>query len=296
MKIRTIGRHVREGLKSLGRNGWMSFASISAMTVTLLILGVFLVLAINVNHISNSIESQVEVDVMVKNDVTGQALSDLQTTIQGFPHVQSVSFISKEQGLQILRQRLGQNADLLNGLDSQNPLPNKFIVKADNASYSDGIAADIQKLPQVDKVIYGKETVDKLLTFTKIVRNVGLAFVIGLMLTAMFLISNTIKITIFARRREIEIMKLVGATNGFIRWPFFVEGVMIGVFGALIPGALISIGYTYLVRHVNADYLAIFNLLPANPLVTQVLGVLIVIGIVVGMWGSILSVRRFLKV
>jgi cell division transport system permease protein len=296
MKIKTIGRHVREGILNLGRNTWMSFASISAMTVTLLVLGVFLVLALNVNHMSMEIESQVEVDVMIKNEVTGQALVDLQNTIQTYPHVKTVSFVSKEDGLQALRAKLGDDADLLNGLDSQNPLPNKFIVKADDAQFTSQIADAMQKLPQVEKVIYGKDTVDKLLTITRIIRNIGIAFVFGLLLTAMFLISNTIKITIFARRREIEIMKLVGATNWFIRWPFLVEGIAIGLFGAVIPGVVITFGYRYVVERYNSDMLSIFSLLPSTPLIPQVVGVLVAIGIVVGMWGSVLSMRKFLKV
>jgi cell division transport system permease protein len=142
-------------------------------------------------------------------------------------------------------------------------------------------------------VDYAKQTVEKLFQVTKVVRNVGVVFIFGLMFTAMFLISNTIKITIFARRREIEIMKLVGATNWFIRWPFLVEGVLMGVIGAIIPIVLIAIGYYYV---VHAESLYIFRLLSFHPLIFNVSAVMLMIGALIGMWGSVISMRRFLRV
>ncbi|MGZ4164114.1 MAG: permease-like cell division protein FtsX, partial [Tumebacillaceae bacterium] len=218
MKISTFARHCREGMRNLGRNTWMTFASVSAVTFTLLLLGVFLLLAYNVQEFSKQMESQVEMNVLIKDGTQRNDILELERQLKSLPDVGQVSFVSKEQGLQDLKSKLKDNAGLLTGLEQENnPLPDKFVVKAQNPTDTPQIAAKIQEFPMVDKVNYGEGTVDKLFTMTKLVRNTGAVFVIGLSLTALFLISNTIKITIFARRREIEIMKLVGATNGFIR-------------------------------------------------------------------------------
>lgn len=152
-------------------------------------------------------------------------------------------------------------------------------------------------MDHVYKVTYGKEEVSRLFKVVGVSRNIGIALIIGLLFTAMFLISNTIKITIFARRKEIEIMKLVGATNWFIRWPFFLEGLLLGVFGSVIPIALVLSTYQYVIGWVVPKVQGSFvSLLPYNPFVFQVSLVLIAIGAVIGVWGSLTSIRKFLRV
>ncbi|GIM45360.1 cell division protein FtsX [Collibacillus ludicampi] len=293
MKISTFRRHLREGVRNLGRNGWMTFASVSAVTVTLLILGVFLVMALNLQSFVKDVENQVEMNVMIKDGTQRSQIDTLEKQIQAMPGVKSVRFVSKEEGLTNLKQRLKEDGSALNGLEMQNPLPDKIVVQTVDPKQTPVLAEKIWTLPNVDKVDYAKQTVEKLFQVTKVVRNVGVAFIIGLMFTAMFLISNTIKITIFARRREIEIMKLVGATNWFIRWPFLVEGVLMGVIGAIIPIVLIAIGYYYV---VHAESLYIFRLLSFHPLIFNVSAVMLMIGALIGMWGSVISMRRFLRV
>jgi cell division transport system permease protein len=294
MKISTLARHGREGMRNLGRNTWMTFASISAVTFTLLLLGVFLLLAYNVQEFSKQMESQVEMNVLIKDGTQRNDILELEKQIKNLPNIGQVSFVSKEQGLQDLKAKLKDNAELLTGLEQENPLPDKFVVKAQNPLDTSKIAAKIQAFPMVDKVNYGADTVDKLFTMTKLVRNTGAVFVIGLSFTALFLISNTIKITIFARRREIEIMKLVGATNGFIRWPFLIEGLLIGVFGSILPILVLAIGYDYVVNSIHSVML--FQFAPFDPLIYGVTGILVGIGALIGMFGSVMSIRRFLRV
>ncbi|WP_139491216.1 permease-like cell division protein FtsX [Brevibacillus dissolubilis] len=297
MKIRTLGRHVREGAKNLGRNGWMTFASVSAVSITLLILGVFLILALNVNHIAQTVEKQVEIRVFLDVLADKTIATQVQDQIEANPKVDTVTFISKEEGLEQLKKRFGQNAKLLEGLEDDNPLPDTLVVKAKVPSETASIAKEVKGLEHVEDVSYGEGTVEKLFTATAAIRNVGIIFIVGLAFTAMFLIANTIRLTIMARRREIEIMKLVGATNWFIRWPFFVEGLLMGSIGALIPIVILTGGYYYLVDKVNTSMTVVFfSLLPMNPLSYQVALILISIGAFIGIWGSMISVRRFLRV
>lgn len=298
MKIRTLGRHVREGVKNLGRNGWMTFASISSVAITLLILGVFLILALNVNHIAQKIEKQVEIRVFLDVLATKQDVTQVEEKVRTIPKVESVSFIPKDEGLRQFKDSLGQKAYLFEGLEKDNPLPDTLVVKTKEPQDTAVIAKEIKQFQHVSSVNYGEGTVEQLFTATSTTRNVGVGFIVGLAFTAMFLIANTIKLTIVARRREIEIMKLVGATNWFIRWPFFIEGLMMGVFGALIPLGLLIVGYRYLLEAVSNSFQAaqLFELLPMFPLTNQVALTLLVIGAFIGIWGSLVSVRRFLRV
>ena len=295
MKLRTFARHIREGLRNLKRNGWMTFASLSAVTVTLLLLGVFLLLAYNVQQFSQQVESQVEMSVFVKDGVQRADVLTMESQLKSLPGIGTVTFVPKESGIQQLKDKFQGNAELLDGLENENnPLPDKFVIKAEDPLQTAAIAKKIETMPLVDRVNYGKGTVEKMFTVTHYVRNAGAVFVIGLCFTALFLISNTIKITIFARRREIEIMRLVGATNWFIRWPFLVEGLMIGVLGSLLPILALGFGYRYLANDVAG--VMIFHFASFDPLMYTVGGILLLIGGLIGMIGSVMSISRFLRI
>lgn len=297
MKIR-VGRHLREGLKNLLRNGWMTFASVSAVTITLLILGVTLMIALNAQQMSKYVTNQLEVDAFLQMNVTDAQAQQITDNIKALPDAKSVVFVSKAEGFQQLEKELGgQNNDILGGLSKENTLPNKIVVKDKDPSQTLGLAQEIRVMPGVDKVSDGKDVVNKLLGFLNVVRNIGVVFIVGLIVTAMFLISNTIKITIFSRRREIEIMKLVGATNWFIRWPFLTEGLMIGTVGALIPFLVITIGYHSLFAQAGGVFMALqFQLVSASYLAVRLAIVMFGLGIAIGVWGGVMSVRKFLRV
>jgi len=297
MKFRTFRRHIREGTKNIVRNGWMTFASVSAVTITLLILGVFLLLAMNINHFVQVIENQVEITVELDLTTEDNQIGAIEKEIKNIDGVKSVEFISKEDGLEQLKGKFGDDAYLLEGLEEENPLNDVFIVKVFEPEYLESVSTQIGDINLVTYVDYGKSTVDKLLEWTTWIRNIGLVFIVGLAFTAMFLISNTIKITIFARRKEIEIMKLVGATNWFIRWPFFVEGFLLGILGSIMPILLLIFGYKYLLDLLNTSLASSFlDLLPLYPLSYQISILLLAIGAFIGVWGSMMSVRRFLKI
>lgn len=297
MTLHTFKRHVRESIKSLGRNGWMTFASASAVTVTLLLVGVFFVVMFNINHFAQKVENDVEIRVHIELTADNQQKNALRRQIEAIPNVKEVRYSSKDEELKRLIKSMGDEGSSFRLFEQDNPLSDVYVVKAARPQDTVKIAKQIETLPFVHKVNYGQGTVERLFDALKVARNVGLVLILGLLFTAMFLISNTIKITIFARRREIEIMRLVGATNGFIRWPFFLEGLWLGMLGALFPIAALSIVY-YNVYQVYEQRVSLpfFELLPFSPFMWQLSALLLAIGAGIGIWGSVMSVRKFLKV
>lgn len=295
MKFRTMGRHVKESFRSIGRNGWMTFASVSAVTVTLLLVGVFVAIMMNLNKLADDLENNVEVKVYAELIADEQQLATLEEEISTTLGVQEVVYSSKEQELLKLAETMGQEFQLY---EQDNPLFNTFYVKAATPKETLAVASRIAKLEGVERVEDGRAQVQKLFSVLDVSRNVGLVLILGLLFTAMFLISNTIRITIVARRRDIEIMKLVGATNWFIRIPFIFEGMWLGIMGAILPITLVSIAYYNLFNLLNVELVStgIYSLLTPMPFLLQINALLLAMGIVIGVWGSFMSVRKFLKV
>ncbi|MFC4183208.1 permease-like cell division protein FtsX [Saccharococcus thermophilus] len=297
MRLNTLKRHVRESVKSLGRNGWMTFASISAVTVTLLLVGVFLVIMFNMNHFAQKVEDDVEIRVHIDLTATEQDKQALRAKIEAIPQVKQVQYSSKDKELKNLIKSFGEEGSSFRLFEQNNPLSDVYVVKTAKPVDTIKVAKKIEKFPFVHKVNYGQGQVEKLFSTLRVARNIGFVLIIGLLFTAMFLISNTIKITIFARRREIEIMRLVGATNGFIRWPFFLEGLWLGVIGALFPIAAISIVYYNIWKFFEPKITIPFlELLPFHPFMWEISLLLLLVGACIGVWGSMMSVRKFLKV
>ncbi|HWI47528.1 MAG TPA: permease-like cell division protein FtsX [Rummeliibacillus sp.] len=294
MKSSTISRHVRESVKSIGRNGWMTFASVSAVTVTLLLVGVFMVIMMNLNKVANDVENDVEIKVLIDLEADSKAETTLQQQIKDMPGVESMKYSSKEHELNGLIKDFGEDLSLFK---QSNPLRNVLYVKAENPQQTATVAKQIDALDNTYEVLYGKGKIEKLFNFLNISRNVGIVLIIALLLTAMFLISNTIKITIIARRNEIEIMKLVGATNWFVRIPFILEGLWLGLLGSIIPITVVTILYTQL-HSVIAPRLKgeIFQMLNVTPFIFEVDLLILLMGVFIGIWGSFMSVRKFLKI
>ncbi|EDL63169.1 cell division ABC transporter, permease protein FtsX [Bacillus sp. SG-1] len=289
-----MGRHLRESVKSLARNGWMTFASVSAVTVTLLLVGVFVVLMLNMNKIATDIEKDVEVRVLVELGTEKPQVEELQSQIEQLDGIASIDFSSKEDELRNLMEDMGEDFSLF---EQDNPLYDVYIVKAENPVETKRIASEIKSFENVNDALYGEAKIERLFSFLQMSRNVGLVLIIGLLFTAMFLISNTIKITIVARRKEIEIMKLVGATNWFVRWPFILEGLWLGVLGSIIPIAVISTGYYYAYQFIEPKLRNHFiQILEYTPFIYQVNFLVILMGCLIGAWGSFMSVRKFLRV
>lgn len=298
MKVRTLRRHLRESFKSLSRNSWMTFASISAVTVTLLLVGVFAVIMMNLNKVATDLENDVEIrvliDIMEDDEQTVKAEAELIAQIENLPEVAEVVYSPKEEELDDLIKDFGDELSLF---EQNNPLHNVIYVKAANPQQTANVAKQIEKLDHTYEVLYGEGKVEKLFSFLNISRNIGLILIFGLLFTAMFLISNTIRITIIARKDEIEIMKLVGATNSFVRVPFVLEGMWIGLLGSVIPITVVSVIYYNLYNTLAPRIQGnLLELLEVTPLLYQVSALLVGLGLLIGIWGSFMSVRKFLKI
>ncbi|QRF22647.1 ABC transporter permease [Alicyclobacillus sp. TC] len=297
MIINSLSRHFKEGAKNLIRNGWMSFAAFSAVVVTLAIVGVSLLVALNVQQMSKYVANQLEVSAYLQQNLSNAEGQKIEMQVENIPGVKSVVLETKQQGLKQLETELGpQYGDLLKGLGT-NPLPVTLIVKADNPRDTLQVANNLKTIPQIASVNDGAEYVRPLFRVLDIVRNIGAVLLLAMFLTAVFLISNTIRIAIFSRRREIEIMRLVGATNGFIRMPFLVESTLIGVFGGAVPAVALDFLYQYLYQISGGYFYGIhFPLISVNWFVIKVTVALLVLGFVLGFWGGFMSVRKFLRI
>ncbi|WP_050616449.1 permease-like cell division protein FtsX [Bacillus testis] len=294
MNINSLFRHFRESFKSLGRNAWMTFASASAVTVTLLLVGVFFVILMNMNNIAKNVENDVEIRVQIDAAAKQDDMDKLGQQLKDTNAVKTVTFSSKEEELESIVKSLGKSFALF---EQDNPLRNVYVVKTKTPEDVIKVAHKIEKYDYVEKVKYGQGTVEKLFNVINVMRNIGVVLIVGLLFTAMFLISNTIKITIVARRNEIEIMRLVGASNSFIRWPFFLEGLWLGILGSIIPIILIATTYHKVIGVVtDRSDIGYLQMLPFSPFIYQVSGVLLLMGALIGVWGSMMSVRKFLKV
>lgn len=294
MKTSTFKFHLAESFKSLKRNGWMTVAAISAVTVTLLLVGIFLAAVLNVNKVSNDIENDVRVRVSLQKDTTKPEREELTKKIDALSGVDKVEFSSKQNELKKLVKVYG-DAFLLVGGDS-NPLMDVLIVEAKDVKTTKAVAKEVKKFAHVSEVNYGGNQAKKLFKLMSNVRQVALIFSVILIVIAIFLIANTIRITIISRRNEIEIMQLVGATNRFIRVPFVLEGAWTGILGAIIPIVLVDLLYNVVFKNLtlslaNSGYqlLAPKNVLPELDLL------LLGIGMIIGAVGSMFSIRRFLK-
>ena len=295
MKISTFEYFVREAFISMRRNGLMSVASVSSMALSLFILGMFLILVLNLTHLASALESQVQISVYLQDGLSEYEHREIGTRITKMQGVNQVLFVTKAEAMKRFQERLGEQKNLLNALGETNPLPNAFEVKVDKPEQVKAVAKAIGEIKGVENAKYGQEVIEQLFALTKLIRTFGLILIILLALAAIFIIANTIRLTVFARRKEIGIMKYVGATDSFIRWPFLIEGVMLGIGGALLSVLILSQTYGLLVERIY-ESLAFLPLLPQYPFILQISLLLLAVGMVVGALGSAVSLRRFMKV
>ncbi|PKM82339.1 MAG: cell division protein FtsX [Firmicutes bacterium HGW-Firmicutes-14] len=297
MRIRTIGYFVREALKSLNRNSWMVLASVGTVAVSLIIVGVSLITVMNATYLATRLESNVEIIAYMKTEVNEEEALALKKEINKIPGIAKLQFINKDQALQEFRRELGDQKNMVDALGGQNPLPHLFKISAIAPEDVEKVAGALEKMKQMEKVDYGKNVVDKLFAITKWVRLVGIVVIVLLGLAAVFLIATTIRLTVFARRKEIQIMKILGATDWFIRWPFLMEGIVLGFTGAIIAVVIVDLSYVTATDYVRENLnLGLFGL-QTDPHFLMALGAAMLgVGTFIGALGSSISIRRFLKV
>lgn len=293
--IRSFFRHIRDGFRNLFRNGLMTLVSIFTMTLTLIMIGSFVLIWTNINEATRNIEQTFQVRVLIDRIATEEEEATLKTQIQGLEHVTDVVYRSKDEELEHYKKTITSDFDVIEG--DKNPLNNVYVVSVDKGENLDKVAQDIRKLAKVEAANYGSTDVETILGNINAVRIVLAVLASIFVVFAVLLVSNTIRLTILARRTEIEIMRLVGATKRYIRAPFKYEGAYIGLISGLLAfGALYGIyegAHSYLSGFLG---LANLQLVATMPIMAYVGAGLLVIGIVLGRLGAGRSIRRFLDI
>ena len=299
MKYNIFGYLIGEGFSNVFKNKKSTGASLMIMCATMIIFGIFLILGENINHFVSEVESAQGIQVFINNDATQEQMDTLGEQIRALDGVSTVEFVSKEQALEQMKERFGEQQDLLDGYEENNIFPASYIVTMTDLTRSEEIQNQILTFENVKKITNRDETVSTLIDLAngiKIVTGVILALLI---IISVFIIANTIKLTVHARRKEISIMKYVGATNGFIRWPFIVEGMIIGIIASLISIVIVGVAYNFIAQNLlSSEFMQVINmsLVSFNDMFSSIIFVYMLLGIGIGAVGSVISMRKYLKV
>ena len=286
-------------MKSVIRNFSLSLASISCIAITLIVVGISIVLSYNVENMTDSIKKDVTMVVFLKSDTTEDEVKDIQKKITNMGNIEEIKFKSKKEYAEETKERDEVFSFIVdNWTDETNPLLDSFLIKVKEVEEIKNTASSIKKIDKVELVNYGEDMVDQLITVFDVIRKVSIGAVVALILVTAFLIANTIKLAIFSRKTEIEIMRLVGASNISIKIPFIIEGSFIGILGSIIPIILMIYGYTSLYNYFDGKLFgsSLAMLIEPYPFIYLSSLLLLGIGIVVGMFGSYSAVKKYLKI
>ena len=292
-----IIRHLKDGFLGVFRHFALSFSSISSMTVMLLLMALFMLLNENLVQVTQEIEENVALYIQITDGTEQEDINKLQQDVKNISGILQVRFSSKEDELDYFIASSGEEGESLYGgfRGDENPFLDVLIANVRSGSNVKTLSDDLSTLDNVFKVSYGGDGTQTLIDVMSQVRDIGFVFVIVLSAVAVFLIANTISATIYSRQKEISIMRTVGATNWYIRWPFVIEGMIIGLLGSVVPVLLTIFGYSKFYELQNASLGGMFKLVPAEPLVWEVVGILVLTGAVVGALGSLITVSRRLR-
>lgn len=297
MKINSMKYFAKEATRNVFSNGWMSLASIFTVVASLLVFGVFLILTMNLNYMVTQVAGDYEITLTVDTSLSKEEIDALEGSLRGIENISGVTFESKEERLELLRQQFGDNATLLDRYQNEkNPLRHWFKVTCEDLTKSDQTVEQIKGLTGVVRVISNGETIRKLTSVSEYISNISIWIMLALGIVSIFIISNTIKLAVFSRRKEINIMKFVGATDWFIRWPFIIEGVIIGLAGAAFSVLFVSLGYQGVMSMFASLDIGFVQFMPFGNIIGWLLLSLIGMGVVMGAVGSLIAVRKHLKV
>lgn len=292
--IRNFTYFFREALQSMARNRILSIATISTVAVCILILGVAVLMTINAGNMMTHLESDIEIMAYLDKELQSHQVGAIKAELEEIEGVKSVQFRSKEEALEYLQESFARDEYDLEATLGKNPLPDTYVVKADDPHQVPKIAAVIEKIAGITGAKYGQGVVENLFSATRWIRIISMVFIGLLSLGAIFLIATTVRLAIFARRREIYLMKLIGSTDWFIRWPFFIEGIILGSLGAGIAILFLAAGYGSIIS--NVDNVLFLPLVTSSDMLLQLYITLVAVGGVLGVLGTLISVNRFLDV
>ena len=284
-----------ETFRSLFRNRFMAIASVLTVTLSMFILGVFLSAVLNINHMASYLENQVEMTVYLKDGLTTDQVMGIGKYLKAQPGMKEIKFTNKDQAMKDFRERMGDQQGLLDAING-NPLPASYQMSFQTPEQLKTAAEVVAKYQGVETVQYGKDIIEQLYKVAQIIRLSGIVLIIFLAGAELFIISNTSRLTVFARRREIQIMKYVGASNGFIRWPFLFEGMVIGFLGSGFASLILWEGYKTVVSEMAAAGLVFIPMIPLWPFMGYTTLIILAAGIVIGVMGSAISLRKYMKV
>ena len=294
--MRSIGYNLKQGFVQILRNRGMSLASIFSITAMLVILGLCFVIVVNINLFAEVVQQDYDqIEVFLLDETTQEQTMSMMAQISDFDGVTEVEYRSEEDALEIMKQRWGESGYLLDSL-GDNPLPSSILITVDSLEQAGAVAQYAGTFEGVEDIRYSQETVEKLTDVTNFLQLAALVIMGFLVVVSVVVVSNTVKLTVFARAKEIEIMKYIGATNWFIRGPFLAEGVLIGFLASVISTVLIALVYGKIVSLIGAQVLAIVScpLIPVSYLTVNMVIIFLALGVSIGVWGSIVSMRRFL--
>ena len=297
MKFNTIGYLIGEGFRNTFKNKKSTLSAVLVMCISMLMFGFFFIIGENVNHIMTTVEDAQAIQVFVKLDATDEEVETLGKQLEEIDGISKVEYVSKEEGFENYAEQFGDKKSILEPY--RDTLPDSYVISFEDLKLAGEVEAKINELDNIKNITSANETMEKLMTLTNGIRIVTAIILVGLVIGAIFIISNTIKLTVYARRKEISIMKYVGATNSFIRWPFIVEGIIIGIISAcvsiLVVGSLYKVIATNLLASETIQKLGI-TLVSFSDMFTLLIIVYLLLGIGIGVLGSAISMRKYLEV
>ena len=292
-----MGYNIKNALIQIWRNKGMALASVLAITAMMLILGLFFILILNVNLFTEMLKSNYnEVEFFLEDSVTKEEAEQMISTIETYGGVKESIYRTKEEAMDIMRKRWGENRYLLDTL-GDNPLPNSILITVDSMESANNITEKAKELEGIEDIKYYRETVEKLAKVSNGFQLGSLVVIVFMLIVSILVVGNTIKLTVVARQKEIEIMKYIGATNWFVRGPFLVEGIIIGIISSLLAAAATYFIYNEVIASVGKQFMTIMSspLVPADYMAKNLVIIFVAIGVSVGACGSIGSMRRFLS-
>jgi len=301
MNLKKFNYIFRQAFKSMWRNRMMGLASVGSVTAVLIILGFVLIIVLNVNNVAMvTKETFDEIAVYLYDDVDENQIKELGKSFKNIDGVMGVAFQTKEYALNQLKKDWGEDAYLLEGLRN-NALPNTYIIQLEDVSKSDYVTSKLETFEGVQKVQYHKDAINSLIKIADFVKKIGSGIIFILLLISVFIISNTIKITVLNRHREIELMQYIGATNGYVRGPFMIEGIMLGFIGSVVSILIIFLSYNYIINYLAGRYVALLSgmsgyMVGVDMILNDLIIIFLTIGIGIGILGSLISLKKFLSV
>lgn len=300
MRYNILGYLIGEGFSNVFKNKKSTGASLMIMCATMIIFGVFLILGENINYFVENVESAQGIQVFATREATDEDIKKLGEEILKINGVNKIEFKSKEEGLEQLKERFAENQEVIAGYEGENNiLTDSYIVTLTDLNLLSQVKGEVEKLENVKTITSSDKTVTALINLANGIKIVTAVILILLIIISIFIISNTIKLTVHARRKEISIMKYVGATNGFIRWPFIVEGMIIGIISSAISIFIVAVSYNFIAEQiVNTTFMKTIgvSLVSFSDMFNSIIFIYMLLGIGIGALGSIISMRKYLKV